>query len=745
MLRSYPGNEKRHAMKLKSLRSKLVISASALVIGSGLIISLLETNRFSKSLQDAAVTQGEYLSRAVALEATNKILINDLISLQNLLNYQLESHPTLAYLFVSKDSQILAHTFSAGIPRNLIGINTPKSNEKGNFKRISTNEGENYLDIAWPIFSGKAGVLRIGLSEKPYRLQVIKLWLQMTAITLGILILALSASFFFINRITRPLSALAKAAENIDERNLDFSLEPAGRDEVGRLTTSFNNMIRRIRDRTQRIEKNAIELDRAYRQTSSSFEIIQKIGAQTSLKDVSSYLIYKFQDLVTCSELALFIFSSNQETLFVFSNDKTNTLERNSFESALSILTQLDGITFINKNSIDPRLVPESFHSATQISAFPVYHEDQFIGALLVACQGNCNCDIKELEVIHLILNHSSGAIKRALSHEEEMSNIQTCINVTTEYCGIVGKDPQMQAIYKLIEDIAPTDTTVLIQGGSGTGKELVANAIHKNSLRINKPFVVINCSAYPATLLESELFGHEKGAFTGAVRQKAGRFEQAHKGTVFLDEIGEIPPSAQLKLLRVLQTQKFERVGGEHTLTVDVRILAATNKDLLQEVKSGHFREDLYYRLNVIPIQLPLLSKRRNDIPLQARFFMERYATEQGKDITEFSSEAMRLLLGYPWPGNVRELENSIEHAVVLAKGNQIEVSDLPPTLQYAPSTVTTGTKSTIIANEAKLLKEALDECGWNKKQAAQQLGISRNTLYRKLRKYQIKPPTIH
>jgi two-component system response regulator HydG len=732
-------------MKLKSLRSKLVISASALVIGSGLIISLLETNRFSKSLQDAAVTQGEYLSRAVALEATNKILINDLISLQNLLNYQLESHPTLAYLFVSKDSQILAHTFSEGIPRNLIGINTPKSNEKGNFKRILTNEGENYLDIAWPIFSGKAGVLRIGLSEKPYRLQVIKLWLQMTAITLGILILALSASFFFINRITRPLSALAKAAENIDERNLEFSLEPAGRDEVGRLTTSFNNMIRRIRDRTQRIEKNAIELDRAYRQTSSSFEIIQKIGAQTSLKDVSSYLIHKFQDLVTCSELALFIFSSNQETLFVFSNDKTNTLERNSFESALSILTQLDGITFINKNSIDPRLVPESFHSATQISAFPVYHEDQFIGALLVACQGNCNCDIKELEVIHLILNHSSGAIKRALSHEEEMYNIQTCINVTTEYCGIVGKDPQMQAIYKLIDDIAPTDTTVLIQGGSGTGKELVANAIHKNSLRINKPFVVINCSAYPATLLESELFGHEKGAFTGAVRQKAGRFEQAHKGTVFLDEIGEIPPSAQLKLLRVLQTQKFERVGGEHTLTVDVRILAATNKDLLQEVKSGHFREDLYYRLNVIPIQLPLLSKRRNDIPLQARFFMERYATEQGKDIKEFSSEAMRLLLDYPWPGNVRELENSIEHAVVLAKGNQIEVSDLPPTLQYAPSTVTTGTKSTIMANEAKLLKEALDECGWNKKQAAQQLGISRNTLYRKLRKYQIKPPTIH
>jgi two-component system response regulator HydG len=185
--------------------------------------------------------------------------------------------------------------------------------------------------------------------------------------------------------------------------------------------------------------------------------------------------------------------------------------------------------------------------------------------------------------------------------------------------------------------------------------------------------------------------------------------------------------------------------VGGEHTLTVDVRILAATNKDLLREVKSGHFREDLYYRLNVIPIQLPPLSKRRNDIPLQARYFMRRFAAEQGKDINEFSSEAMRLLLDYPWPGNVRELENCIEHAVVLAKGNRIEVADLPSALHLAPSLAVTGTKSTMMENEAKLLKEVLAECGWNKKQAAQQLGISRNTLYRKLKKYQINPPTIH
>ena len=732
-------------MKLNSLRSKLVISVSALVIGSGLVISLLETNRFSKSLHEFAISQGKYLSQGLALEATNLILINDLIALQTLLNNHLLGHPLLSYIFVVKEDQILAHTFSEGFPRDLLNINTTKNNETGNFKRISTNEGENYIDIAWPIFSGKAGVLRLGLTEKHYHSQVLKLWIEMTSLTLGILFLALSISFLFIKRITRPLSALAEAAENMDERNLELRLEPAGRDEVGRLTTAINRMLDRIREYTQRLEKNAQEVDRAHQQTKNSFEIIKKIWEQDSLEDVCRYLIWKFQKIVACEELVLYIFGSNKETLFAFFDSEIKTFRRQEFEAILPLLAQLDDITFIKKSAFDTGLVPNPFQSTGHVATFPIHHENQILGALLIPCPGNCKCDQQELGIVNLVLNHSARAIKHAVAQEEEMLNLRSRIETTTEYCGIVGKDPKMQTIYKLIEDIAPSDTSVLIQGESGTGKELIARALHLKSLRREKPFVVINCSAYPSTLLESELFGHEKGAFTGAVRQKAGRFEQAHQGTVFLDEIGEIPPSAQIKLLRVLQTQKFERVGGEHTLTVDVRILAATNKDLLQEVKNGHFREDLYYRLNVIPIQLPPLSKRRNDIPLQARFFMERYATEQGKNIKEFSSEAMRLLLDYRWPGNVRELENSIEHAVVLAKGNQIEVSDLPPTLHYAPSAAATSTTNTMMENEAKLLKEALDECGWNKKQAAQQLGISRNTLYRKLRKYQIKPPTIH
>ena len=242
-------------------------------------------------------------------------------------------------------------------------------------------------------------------------------------------------------------------------------------------------------------------------------------------------------------------------------------------------------------------------------------------------------------------------------------------------------------------------------------------------------------------------MFGHEKGAFTGALRRKKGRFEQADGGTVFLDEIGEISASAQIKLLRVLQSHKFERVGGEESIYVDVRVLAATNKDLLKEVKTGRFREDLYYRLNVIPINLPPLRERANDIPLLARFFIDKFGKEQNKPMEQISSEAMRKLLGYSWPGNVRELENAIEHAVVLAKNEQIVVSDFPSSVIKTGSEKpdTANQKQTIIENEAQLVLDVLESCDWNKTTAASRLGISRSTLYEKLKKYQIHKPTIH
>jgi transcriptional regulator with GAF, ATPase, and Fis domain len=732
-------------MRPPSLKSKLLLAVSLLVIGSGLLISILVTQRYSSSLFQSMSTQAENIAQAVALDATDRILTNDLVALQKMLEYHITSNPNTAYIFIVRDNQVLAHTFTQGIPVELLGANDAILENYANHKEIISTKGERYMDIAWPIFSGKAGLLRLGISEKPFRDQVAQLWLQMSGLTLAILLLALGGSLLFIKRITGPLAVLAQAAEKIDEGNLDVKVELKSQDEVGKLTAAFNHMVARIKDYTQRLKEKTTELDRAHRQTRTSFTIAQEIGALINLRDVCRYLIKELQGIVTCNDMCTLVFSSNRENIFLQSENTSLSLDKDATRKAAELLSSVDKMEFLEADPSITFFLPDVFQAVEKLVTFPLYHENQLQGAMLIACPGNCNCVTKELDIIDLILNQTTGAIRRSVIHEEEIRELRTRIEHTAEFSGIIGKDPQMQNIYRLIEDIAPTDATVLIQGESGTGKELVARAIHRQSPRRDKPFIVINCSAYPATLLESELFGHEKGAFTGAIRQKIGRFEQADGGTVFLDEIGEIAPSAQIKLLRILQSQKFERVGGEKTLNVNVRILAATNKDLLREVTNGNFREDLFYRLNVIPIHLPLLRKRRNDIPLLARYFLHRFALEQNKEIQDFSSEAMRMLLDYAWPGNVRELENSIEHTAVLAKRSRVEISDLPSAIRDAAAPVSSETPGTIFENEKKLLQEVLNECGWNKKKAAIQLGISRSTLYEKLKKYQIMKPTIH
>jgi two-component system response regulator HydG len=732
-------------MPTQSLRSKLFWAISALVIVSGLLISSLVTQRYSTSLFNTATAQVENIAHDLALDATDKLLINDLVSIQKMLDDKKNSNPAVAYIFIIRNNQLLAHTFTGGAPVELIKANNITSNDNGHFQKIASTDGERYLDIAWPIFSGKAGILRIGLTEAPIRQQINHLWLQMSAMTLVILVIALTTCFLFIRRITGPLAVLSEAVENIDESHLETGIELKGRDEVGKLASSFNQMIGRIKDYTQRLEENAVELDRAHNQTRSCFAIVQEIGAMPNLNHVGSYLIQKFQKILECQNMVLLVFTGNSDALFVLSENQTKIVREDPVETTVSILKELQQITYFSNNTFASPIVPDDFTLAQHIAAFPIYHENQFLGAMLVACSGECKDEAKGMELLELILSQTSGAIKRAALQEEEIRNLQSRLGNITEFSGIIGKDPKIQEMYKLIEDIAPTDASVLIQGESGTGKELVAHAIHRQSLRKDKPFIVVNCSAYPSTLLESELFGHEKGAFTGAIRQKAGRFEQAHEGTVFLDEIGEISPSAQIKLLRVLQSQKFERIGGEHTLSVNLRILAATNKDLLQEVKNGSFREDLFYRLNVIPIFLPPLKKRSNEITLLGRHFLKRFAVEQEKDVKEFSSEAMRRLLDYSWPGNVRELENVVEHATVLAKGNRIEVTDLPQALQDHAASLPAESPRTIEKNEISLLRDVLEECNWNKKMAARRLGISRSTLYNKLKKYQIEKVTIH
>jgi DNA-binding NtrC family response regulator len=299
----------------------------------------------------------------------------------------------------------------------------------------------------------------------------------------------------------------------------------------------------------------------------------------------------------------------------------------------------------------------------------------------------------------------------------------------------LLGKNSRMQEIYELISDISNTDSTVLIQGESGTGKELIARAIHFNSHRKTRPFIVANCSAYSQNLLESELFGHEKGSFTGAIRRKIGRFELAHGGTIFLDEIGEVSPPTQILLLRVLQDHRFERVGGEETLEVDVRVIAATNKNLMEEMKRGTFREDLYYRLNVIPLLVPPLRERKDDIPLLASHFLQKFNHEKGKAVTRIAPEVMEILLAHSWPGNVRELENVIEHATIIAKKDEILLKDLPQYLLQRP--LPTQQLASLKDYEKDLILKTLEETNWNKHQTSKKLKITRSTLYGKMKKY--------
>ncbi len=302
----------------------------------------------------------------------------------------------------------------------------------------------------------------------------------------------------------------------------------------------------------------------------------------------------------------------------------------------------------------------------------------------------------------------------------------------------MVGQSPAFRAMMDTLRQAAPSTATVLLMGESGTGKELAARALHEHSQRAKGPFIAVNCAALPESILEAELFGVERGAYTGAVARREGRFERAHGGTLFLDEVGEMPLSAQVKLLRVLQEGEIERLGGTQTVKVDVRLVAATNKDLQKEVSEGRFREDLYYRLNVVEVRVPALASRREDIPLLADAFLRRFAAKNGKTLRGFSPEALQILENYAWPGNVRELEHAVERAVVLAKGEVLDASDLPESVRKGPLgsagqlIIPIGTPMEEI--ERRVIHETLRHTKGDKTLAARLLGIAARTIYRKL-----------
>ena len=347
--------------------------------------------------------------------------------------------------------------------------------------------------------------------------------------------------------------------------------------------------------------------------------------------------------------------------------------------------------------------------------------------------------------------------VEKALKYrrlERENVLLKQQLRKKYQFENFIGDSKPIQKVFELIEKVADTDSTVLITGESGTGKELIAKAIHYNSYRRDNPMVVINCGAIPEELLESELFGHEKGAFTGAHKMRVGRFELANGGTIFLDEIGDMSPNLQVKLLRVLQEQKFERVGGTRTLEIDVRIIAATNKNLINAVNRSIFRQDLYYRLNVIPIKVPPLRHRKSDIPLLIDFFFKRIDPRKRNGISGFSSEAGDALVAYDWPGNVRELENMVERMSILANGDQVELEDIPESIKGKGAKIeaveVTIPKDGIVFDQAveeyekKLILEALNETNWVKTKAAKLLNINRTTLIEKMKKKKLAKPAV-
>jgi len=346
---------------------------------------------------------------------------------------------------------------------------------------------------------------------------------------------------------------------------------------------------------------------------------------------------------------------------------------------------------------------------------------------------------------------------EKALTHkklQQENQQLRTELHKKYQFDQIIGKSEGINAVLSLVERVSDSDSTVLVTGESGTGKELIARAVHYNSNRAGQPFVAINCGAIPSELLESELFGHVKGAFTGAIANRIGRFEMADGGTIFLDEIGDLEPALQVKLLRVLQERSFEPVGSTKTIQANVRVITATNKNLEDQVAAGRFREDLFYRLNVIPIAIPALRERRTDIPLLFSHFMEQFNRTKGRKLSGVAADAMECLSNYGWPGNIRELENLVERLAILKGHGQIEINDLPAKYRSLPANNSSQTNVFELPDEGldfntavdqfenNLILRALEKTGWNRNQAALLLRLNRTTLVEKIKKKALRPP---
>ena len=518
----------------------------------------------------------------------------------------------------------------------------------------------------------------------------------------------------------------------------------------------ISSIIRLERDVTEkrRMEEalafRSKELQKTQHQLETLFELSRQVSDKGSFSESLEFIQGVARQLFPNSDLLLFLLDSESRgflPLADFHSDWVEPLHRaqQEIEQSEFVTDFLQYLRTLKKPSIvspgHSNDIPTSIKiiskNYSNWFALPISTPHQCVGYSVLGSTIYQEYAREDMQFLLTFFSQIAGYIRHLIVHQNEINHLREKVAEKTSHGKIIGQSEEMQRIYELIDLVAASDATVLITGENGTGKELVAQAVHRQSHRRKGPFIAANCSAYSPTLLESELFGHEKGAFTGAIKRKMGRIERAKGGTLFLDEIGDIAAATQVLLLRFLQDHTFERVGGEETLEADVRVLAATNRDLYREVEEGRFRDDLYYRLNVISIHLPLLRDRIEDIPLLAKHFLGKYTLKEGKAIHSFSSGAMQLLMDHDYPGNVRQLENAISHAVILAQDSVVERRHLPQFLKLAPA----DPPSTSLAeNERRLILGVLQESSWNKHEAARRLKISRSTLYSKIRRYSLK-----
>ncbi len=510
-------------------------------------------------------------------------------------------------------------------------------------------------------------------------------------------------------------------------------------------------LIQVARDVTEQKEAEK-ELERSHDELEAINGVLWRLTKEFDLNGMCQVLHELMQEFYPGFDVWVFLLTPERDSIY-FPRPQREEIRETCFDRAerkirnlkleealLQLLTKekMEAMCSTRKSSDCPTAIRELTTGFRTWMAMPIELEDRCYG-LFVLGSPSADMDVEDdLIFVETLISQISGVMRYQVSKEVREEAFREQLTGPDKFMGLVGRSRAMHETYRLIQSVAGSESTVLVTGESGTGKELVARAIHQAGKYKDAPFVVAHCSSFVPTLVHSEIFGHEKGAFTGAVSRRRGRLERAQGGILFLDEVADLPLETQVLLLRFLQDRSFERVGGERAVEVNVRVVAATNKDIEREMKAGRLREDFYYRLNVLPIKLPPLRERIADLPLLANHFLRTYCLIEGKEITGFDTEAMKLMMDYDWPGNVRELQNTAARCVVLASGRRIGAEALPGRIQNQPGAVRDFSLS---KNEKNLIATVLRQCNWNKHEAARLLDISRGTLYSKLKRYNIQP----